>query len=89
MTNGTRGRKQQPSGPPPLWSDRLYLRLAPEEIARMKFLLEAWDHLGLQTTLDRYEAVISVTYPPNRAEEMRRFLDATATVIPFTVLDVK
>ena len=88
MTNRTRGRKQQPSGPPPLWSDRLYLRLAPEEIVRMKSLLEAQAHLGLQTTLDRYAAVIAVTYPPDRAKEMQRFLDATAKVIPFTVLDV-
>ncbi len=41
MTGKTRHRKQQPSGPPPLWSERLYLRLAPEKIVRMKYLLEA------------------------------------------------
>ncbi len=89
MTGKTHHRKQQPSGSPPLWSERLYLRLAPEDIARIKYLLEAWDHLGLQTTLDRYAAVIAVTYPPDRAKDMQRFLDATAEIIPFTVLDVK
>jgi hypothetical protein len=87
VTVKARSRNQQ-SAPPPLWSERLYLRLAPEEIVRMKYLLEAWDHLGLQTTLDRYAAVIAVTYPPDRAKDMERFLDATAKVIPFTVLDV-
>ncbi len=43
--------------------------------------------MGLQTTLDRYAAVIAVTYPPDRAKDMQRFLDAAAKTIPFTRID--
>lgn len=68
-----RARRRRP-GPPPRQSSRLYLRLAPRDIALFRFLLEAHDNLALFTVTDRRQAVLQLRFSPDQEAEVRAFL---------------
>jgi hypothetical protein len=57
----------------------LYLRVAPEEIALVKFLFESYEEVGLVRTIDRRAAIIVVLVVPDflvTAREILRALQA-------------
>jgi hypothetical protein len=56
---------------PSLWSNRLYLRLPRPEIAYVKFILESYDNLAFMSVLDRFEALLCLTFSPDQEEEVR------------------
>ena len=69
-------RKPRRLGPysAPKASRRLYLRLAPCGLAKLKFLLEAHDNLGYLSIIDRRGAVVKLTYSPSQEREVEDFL---------------
>lgn len=75
-------------GPLPTRSARLYLRLAPRDIALCRFLLEARDNLGYLTVLDRSAAVLELVYSPGQEREVREALEDMAEEIGFTRLEI-
>ena len=78
-----RPRKGKQPYAPPARSARLYLSLAPEHLAMLRFLLEAQSHLGVASTLDRHAAIAKIIYSPNCRKEMDAFLEQAASLIPF------
>lgn len=74
--------------PPADWSDRLYLTMAPSDLAKFKFLLEGYDNLGNLSVVDRRKAVLQMFFGPHQRREVDEFLRAAAEHIEFTVRDL-
>ena len=68
-------RKPGPALPPPRTSIRFLARLAPQDVAMFRFLLEAHDNLAYFTVLDAREALLSVVCSPHQEDALRRALE--------------
>lgn len=60
---------------PPIWSKRKYICIPRREIVFFKFMLECEHNLALMTVVDKYEAVIKLSYSPGQVQEIEYFLD--------------
>lgn len=78
--------RRQPPYRAPRASGRLYVRLAPRNVALLKFLLEARDNLALPTVVDRFAAVVRLIYSPDEAGRVEAFLRDFTAVCPETVV---
>ncbi len=76
-----------PGGSPPSWSGRLYLRLAPSDLALLKFILESEDNLAYLTVVDKFTALARLTYSPGQADEIRAFLDRVRGEMDLRVIE--
>ncbi|EGJ50756.1 DUF4911 domain-containing protein [Desulfocurvibacter africanus] len=70
----------------PIWSERLYLEIAPERMAMFRFLLEARGHLAYFTVLDRRRALVRVVFSPDMAAELEQGLSEMAESVPFSII---
>jgi len=82
-----RPRKPVQRGPLPTRSARVYLRLAPRDIALCRFLLEARDNLGYLTVLDRTAAVLELVHSPGQEREVREALAGIGQEISLALLE--
>ena len=63
----------------PAGSARLYVRLASANVSLLTFFLQAEDNLALPTVVDRFAAVVRLTYAPDAARRVEDFArDLTA-----------
>uniref|UniRef100_I2Q654 DUF4911 domain-containing protein n=1 Tax=Desulfovibrio sp. U5L TaxID=596152 RepID=I2Q654_9BACT len=74
--------RRQPPYVPPRTSARLYVRLLPRHVAMLRFLLEAEDNLALPTVVDRFAAVVRLTYAPDAAARVEGFVRDLSAVCP-------
>lgn len=65
----------------------IYLRLAPGDIALVKFLFEAYEEVGIVRTVDRHAAVIVVLVMPDFFAVARAILADLHARIAFTEID--
>ncbi len=68
---------------PPTWSDHLYVEIARSDIALFKFILESCDNLAYLSVLDKYRALVRLTYSPETrpiVEDLLPSLQATLTI---------
>jgi hypothetical protein len=65
----------------------VYLRLAPGDIALVKFLFESYEEVGIVRTVDRERAVIVVLVIREFLPVARAILDDLHTQIEFTEID--
>jgi uncharacterized protein DUF4911 len=72
----------------------IYLRLAPGDIAFVKFLFESYEEVAIVRTVDRHEAIIVVLamhdfLPVVRAilEEVRATIECTEVAVPPAEMD--
>lgn len=76
--------------PPPLpaaaISSRLYVRIAPADVAMFRFLLEAEDNLGYMSTVDRWASILRVTFSPHQEKDVYRYLETMREQIPFKII---
>jgi hypothetical protein len=86
MTQIPRSRKKKrkagPALPPPPESLRYLARLAPQDVAMFRFLLEAYDNLAYFTVLDAREALLSVVCSPHQEDAAGRALKDISTQLP-------
>ncbi|QGY39421.1 DUF4911 domain-containing protein [Pseudodesulfovibrio cashew] len=68
--------RKRPCPPPPLFSERLYVRIDPARIALFRFLLEGYDNLGIFTVTDKFKGILQLRYSPHQRREIRRFIEA-------------
>lgn len=54
------------------------IRIDPEQIYFLKFILEAYDNLTILSTVDRMEGVVELKYPPELEEDVRAVLASMA-----------
>ncbi|QJT10743.1 DUF4911 domain-containing protein [Oceanidesulfovibrio marinus] len=80
-------RKRRPRREPPTWSARLYLRIAPANMALARFLLEADDNLGYLSTLDRATGLLVFIHSPDQSREARAFIEDARTLMPIEIVD--
>jgi len=60
----------------------IYLRLAPADIAYVKFLFEAYEEVGIVRTVDRVAAVIVILAVDDFLADARAILDDIQRVVP-------
>ena len=74
--------------PTVLRSSRIALQLTSDRyIDTLKRLLEAWDNLAYQTTLDAERALVELVHAPTQAAEMELFLASAQELLTFQRLD--
>lgn len=78
--------RYRPPLPAPAESGRIYLRIAPQNVAMFRFLLEAEDNLGYMSMLNRWEALLKVTYSPHQAGAIRACLSAMREMLTFEII---
>ena len=83
-----RKRKQRPAGPPPQWSDRIYIRLDRKDVGLFKFLLEGHDNLAYMTFVDRFASVVQLIHSPESREEVLSFLESVQEELSLAVLEL-
>jgi hypothetical protein len=64
-----------------------YVRLPPEDIAYLKFVLESYETVGFLRTIDPQAATLVVFLVPEFAGVGRAILEAVSREIPLTVID--
>ena len=72
--------------PPPQYSECCYVRLDPKYVAMFKFLLEAEDNLGYMSVLNRWQALLKVTFSPHQARQMRVCLETMREMLDFEII---
>lgn len=54
------------------------IRIDPEQIYFLKFILEAYDNLTIMSTVDRIEGAMELKYPPELEQDVRGVLQSMA-----------
>ena len=62
----------------------MFLRIRPDRIHFLKFILEGYDGLGLLTTLDANQGVMVLSAPPRALDELFALLADLAPALTFT-----
>ena len=65
----------------------IYLRVAPADIAFVKFVFESYEGVGIVRTIDRHAAIIVVLAVPDFLDTARKILDSLQAAIPWTEVD--
>lgn len=60
---------------------QLTVRIVPEKIHFLKFILEGYDNFAILSTVDRLEGVVSLRYPPEVEGDVVALLDGLAESI--------
>jgi hypothetical protein len=66
---------------PPTWSDHIYVELARADIALFKFILESCDNLAYLSVLDKYRAMIRLTFAPEARKTVESLLESLNGVL--------
>lgn len=68
----------------PQQSGRIYLRIAPADIAFFKFILESYDNLAYLSVVDKHSAVLQLVHTSGTERETREFLETMRREVSFT-----
>lgn len=63
------------------------IRIDPEQIYFLKFILEAYDNLTIMSTVDRIEGVMELKYPPELEQDVKGVLQSMAQRLKLEYLD--
>lgn len=80
-------RKIGPPLPPPRWSGRLLVRVAPSQVGMFRFLLEAYEHVAYFTVIDRHAALLKIVFSPHRERAARQALGDIGWSLPLEVME--
>lgn len=87
MKKSSRRRPRKRICPPaPERSERLYIRIAPSNIGLFRFLLEAYDNLGIFTVTDKFTGILLLRFSPHQKREMKQFLKTVESEFPVEVI---
>ncbi|WP_432734620.1 DUF4911 domain-containing protein [Maridesulfovibrio sp. FT414] len=75
MSRKKRTPRPRPLPPAPEQSSRIYIQIAPADIAMFRFLMEAVDNLALFTIADRFKGVLLLRYSPHQKREFFEFME--------------
>lgn len=59
-------------------SSCLLVRICPKDIGLFRFLLEAYEHVGYFSVLERHTALLKVVFSPDMEEQARKALEEIA-----------
>ena len=63
------------------------IRIDPEQIYFLKFILEAYDNLTIMSTVDRIDGVMELKYPVELEEDVKGVLQSMAQRLKLEYLD--
>ncbi|CCO23326.1 DUF4911 domain-containing protein [Maridesulfovibrio hydrothermalis] len=86
MARRKRKPRPRPLPPPPAQSSRIYIQIAPSDIAIFRFLMEAMDNLALFTVTDRFKGILLLRFSPHQKREFFEFMDGLKEEIDITYL---
>lgn len=66
----------------------IFLKIPPESIVRLKFILESYEYLGVLRTLDKEKGVIAILSVPDAAGDLESILSSLAAELRFHRLHV-
>lgn len=72
----------------PARSRRIYVRLAPADIAYFKFILESHDNMAYLSVVDRHAAVCRLVFTPGQEREVRQWLYGMRGDVAFTEIEL-
>ncbi len=75
MARRKRKPRPRPLPPPPDQSSRIYIQIAPSDIAILRFLMEAVENLALFTIADRFKGILMLRFSPHQEREFYEFMD--------------
>jgi hypothetical protein len=65
----------------------LRIRIDPEQIYFLKFILEAYDNLTIMSTVDRIEGLMELKYPPELEQDVKGVLQSMAQRLKLEYFD--
>lgn len=71
------------------FSSRAYILVPRKEIAYFKFLIEAWDNLAYLTVIDKYKAVVELTFYRDFIKDILKIIEIIKEEIPIKILYLK
>lgn len=63
------------------------IRIDPEQIYFLKFILEGYDNLTIMSTVDQSEGVMELKYPPELEQDVKQVLQSLAQRLRLEYLD--
>lgn len=66
-------------------SSLLLARIAPQDVAMFRFLLEAQDNLAIFTVLERNTALLKIMFAPEFRGEVEKALEAIGQTVPLLI----
>mgnify|MGYP003623492463 CR=1 FL=1 len=73
---------------PPIWSERLYVRLAPVDTRLFRYLLDAYDNLAFTSVVARKDCILKVGFSPDQRKELLQALDEMRQSLEFEILEI-
>lgn len=64
----------------------IYLEIAPEHIAYVKFIFESYEEIGIIRTVDRKKAIIVLLAMPDFVDTARQIIDSLKQDIPLAAI---
>ncbi len=58
------------------YSERIYVKIPRKEIGYFKFILESYENLCYMSVIDRYDAIIKISFFYDQIEQLMFFLKA-------------
>ena len=58
-----------------IWSEHVYVKTDPSNIAFIKFIFEGYDNLACTTVIDNTEAIIKITFTKEYTKEVLEVLE--------------
>lgn len=86
MENPTRRPRRRRTFAAPEWSERIFLAINPHDVHMFRYLLEAYDNLGYMSVVDRWRAVLRVSYSPHQRQEVLDVLEDMRETVAFSFL---
>ncbi len=68
------------------WSSSIYVRIPRHEIGYFKFILESYENLCYMTVIDRFEAIIKISFVEKAWEDLNFFVGALRRDIGLEVI---
>ena len=69
-----------------IYSKRVYVKLPRDQIGYFKFILESYENLCYMSVIDRFEAIIKISYLEDQKEELEHFLTGLKKEIGLEVI---
>ena len=69
-----RSTRRYPLPAPRTWSEHLYVEVDRCDIALFKFILESYDNLAYLSVLDKYRALVRLTFSPDARKTIQALL---------------
>ncbi len=72
--------------PPPTVSERMYIRIEPAKIGVFRFLLEAYDNLGIFTVTNKFKGILQLRYSPHQKRDIKQFLKSVREEVDIEIV---